>query len=444
MVGRINACLEPLLASHIRPRKRQANGSEARRQSGAGLQGEPQGKPGRAPSGESSPLELFALFARTGTLPWWADTTRTKLLEETLEHLLREAPERLRLLLQQFVRERRPLRRIVNHYGDDGFSALFDLLAPSLARTVSSPSWQIQRQIDLLQEALQNQFSSRDRARIRSRIWYRTLCFAGLVESERPEPPVFLRDLLLQLAATFEIDHATLISGVASVIRAGNLHTDNVIRDALEMLHHEVQAKSPRRRSANSLAGISDDSGAETGQPVSNLDFGDDDRLYIDNAGLTILWPFLGHFFRHLGLVEQNCFRNREARQRAVGLLQYLVTEDPSPPEYLLPIDKLLCGMAPDEVFEFGPPMVEVETEECTRPLQAAIAQAPILEDMSIPAFRGTFLLRQGISTTRDGAWLLRVERKTYDVVFGSIPLAAGLDQIALDGDGTPGGVVKS
>lgn len=105
-----------------------------------------------------------------------------------------------------------------------------------------------------------------------------------------------------------------------------------------------------------------------------------------------------------------------------MGLLQYLVTEDPSPPEYLLPINKLLCGMAPDEVFEFGPPMVEVETEECTRLLQAAIAQAPILKDMSIPAFRGTFLLRQGILTTRDGAWLLRVERKTYDVVLDRSP----------------------
>ena len=41
---------------------------------------------------------------------------------------------------------------------------------------------------------------------------------------------------------------------------------------------------------------------------------------------------------------------------------------------------------------------------------------------MSITGFRGTFLLRQGILGQRDGAWLLRVERETYDIVLERFP----------------------
>ena len=50
------------------------------------------------------------------------------------------------------------------------------------------------------------------------------------------------------------------------------------------------------------------------------------------------------------------------------------------------------------------------------------IAQAPILNNMSIPGFRGSFLLRLGILSLRDGIWLLRVERETYDLVLDRFP----------------------
>jgi hypothetical protein len=54
--------------------------------------------------------------------------------------------------------------------------------------------------------------------------------------------------------------------------------------------------------------------------------------------------------------------------------------------------------------------------------LQAVIVQAPILGNMSLAGFRGTFLIRDGVLSARDGAWLLRVERQSYDVVLDRIP----------------------
>jgi hypothetical protein len=155
---------------------------------------------------------------------------------------------------------------------------------------------------------------------------------------------------------------------------------------------------------------------------LSDLSFSDSDEIYVNNSGLVILWPFLNRFFKHLGLVEEKKFKDEAAVQRSVGLLQYLVSENTSPPEYLLPLNKVLCGMALDKVFDFGPPVTEVEIEECRQLLTLAIQRAPILHNMSIPGFRNTFLLRKGQLSARDGLWRLRVERETYDVVLDRFP----------------------
>lgn len=153
-----------------------------------------------------------------------------------------------------------------------------------------------------------------------------------------------------------------------------------------------------------------------------DLSFSAADELYVGNAGLVILWPFLGHFFARLDLLDERRFRDLAARQRAVGLLQHIATAEAAFPEYLLPLNKLLCGMELAEVFDFGPPVSGAEAQECEDLLAAVIAQAPILRDMSVPGFRGTFLLRPGLLRARDGAWLLQVERETYDIVLERFP----------------------
>jgi hypothetical protein len=154
-----------------------------------------------------------------------------------------------------------------------------------------------------------------------------------------------------------------------------------------------------------------------------DLSFSEADELYINNAGLVILWPFLSHFFTHLDLLAENKqFKNLATMQRAVALLQYLAIENDNFPEYWLALNKVLCGMAITDVYHLDSPLLESEMSECTTLLKAVIAQAPILRDMSESGLRGTFLLRAGVLSTRDGAWLLRVERETYDIVLDRFP----------------------
>ena len=154
--------------------------------------------------------------------------------------------------------------------------------------------------------------------------------------------------------------------------------------------------------------------------------FSDADELYVQNAGLVLLWPFLASFFAQLGLVEDKAFKDPTAMQRAAGLLQVLATGQAPDAEHLLPLNKLLCGMPVEEVFDFGPPPTDAETQACDDLLLAAISQAPVLRQMSPAGLRASFLLRNGQLSPRDGGWLLRVEHETHDIVLARFPWSVG------------------
>jgi hypothetical protein len=189
-----------------------------------------------------------------------------------------------------------------------------------------------------------------------------------------------------------------------------------------KLMDELVGLAPPSEPGHNPLQAVKETAESARDRTPIDLSFSDSDELYVNNSGLVILWPFLKRFFEHLGLVDEKKFNDEAAVQRSVGLLQYLVSEDASPQEYLLALNKILCGMALDEVFDFGPPVTEVEIEECRHLLTTVIEHAPILRNMSIPGFRNTFLLRKGQLSARDGIWRLRVERETYDVVLDRFP----------------------
>lgn len=146
------------------------------------------------------------------------------------------------------------------------------------------------------------------------------------------------------------------------------------------------------------------------------------DAVYIENAGLVLLWPFIGSLMTRLGLVHEGAFRSEAARHRGVRLLQVLVTAEDPFPEYLAPLPKVLCDVAIEETIDFSDELTPSELAECEQLLTAAIAQAAILRDMSPDSLRTAFLQRRGALRRRDGAWLLQVETESYDVVLTRFP----------------------
>ena len=72
---------------------------------------------------------------------------------------------------------------------------------------------------------------------------------------------------------------------------------------------------------------------------------GDGHEVYINNAGLVLLWPYLQQFFEQTGIVKEGTFVDREATFKAIHLLQFAVSGETEVEEHLLPLNKLLCGV---------------------------------------------------------------------------------------------------
>src|SRR5690554_554115 len=158
------------------------------------------------------------------------------------------------------------------------------------------------------------------------------------------------------------------------------------------------------------------------------------EEIYLRNAGLVLLWPYLPAFFSATGLVTRAKekrrapkFFNEEARERAVLLLHYLVFGAMEGQEYVMVLNKILCGLAFDKpVYPCLELLTKKEMREAEDFLRAVVENWPVMKNASIPALRGMFLQREGVLFTRDGWRVLRVEEKTHDVLLDRLPWGIG------------------
>jgi hypothetical protein len=147
------------------------------------------------------------------------------------------------------------------------------------------------------------------------------------------------------------------------------------------------------------------------------------DELYVDDAGLVILWPFLERFLFRAGVLgEDRGFLDEGAQLQAVALVDSLATGDPAPLEFRLPLAKLLCGRPFESDFALERPLTPEQLAEGDRLLAAVIDRVPALDGPSIPELRAGFLARPGALGARDGAWLMQVERRPHDAVLDRFP----------------------
>jgi len=151
------------------------------------------------------------------------------------------------------------------------------------------------------------------------------------------------------------------------------------------------------------------------------------DELYVDDAGLVILWPFLERFLLRAGVLgEDRRFLDAAAQLQAVALVGSLAIADPAPLEFRLPLAKLLCGRPFESDFALERPLAPEQLAEGDRLLAAVIDRVPALGEPSIPELRAGFLARPGALGARDGAWLLQVERRPHDAVLDRFPWSWG------------------
>ena len=107
---------------------------------------------------------------------------------------------------------------------------------------------------------------------------------------------------------------------------------------------------------------------------------------------------------------------------RATHMLQFLVNGSTSSPEYLLVLNKFLCGIKTGEPIEREIELNQKEKEVLEGLLQGMIQNWKVLGNTSVAGLRETFLQREGRLQLKNDAWHLLVEPRTFDMLLDQLP----------------------
>ena len=148
-----------------------------------------------------------------------------------------------------------------------------------------------------------------------------------------------------------------------------------------------------------------------------------------DDAGLVLLWPYLGTFFQQVGLLKDQQFIDEAAQLHGARLLMH-IAYGPA----LMEADYLGDIAACANVLVGLPVETWVEVEAVTAEQQACIdallgsviGHWAALKGMPVSGFRELFLLRQGMIEVGDGGLSMGVQKQPQDVLLRVCPWGVG------------------
>ena len=160
-----------------------------------------------------SQLELLTVFVQTGNLPWWAEATQPRLLEDCLQYLIQTAPESLCRLMRQWGQEKPLLHRIVWHYEDKLLSKLANLLAPSLHYSLAADP-------QILSLLLQQSpvAASQSATQLKQHIWYLILQVLSLAGTQFSKLDSFYHAVLTRIATERGVTYKALLIAIHQVL----------------------------------------------------------------------------------------------------------------------------------------------------------------------------------------------------------------------------------
>ena len=147
-----------------------------------------------------------------------------------------------------------------------------------------------------------------------------------------------------------------------------------------------------------------------------------EEGIYVANAGVVLLHPFLNQFFKNLLLIKEDGFVDSLSLQKALFLLHYLATGNANPNEHELVMAKILCGYPLEEPINNLIELIPQELDESESLLLSAIGQWSILKGTSADGLREGFLQRNGKLYSKNETLILQVEQGAIDMLLDNLP----------------------
>ncbi|HEY5749325.1 MAG TPA: contractile injection system tape measure protein [Chryseolinea sp.] len=149
---------------------------------------------------------------------------------------------------------------------------------------------------------------------------------------------------------------------------------------------------------------------------------GSPDALWVNEAGVILLHPFLPQLFRSRGWVDKENFVDAYGQTMAVYALHYLATGEAEAPEHQLLLPKLLTGMRLETVLHPVDPLTDDDRIACDELLIEVVKHWNALRNTSPDGLRQAYLRRSGKLENHDGKWRLTVEHKAQDILLSRLP----------------------
>ena len=298
------------------------------------------------------------------------------------------------------------IRRIIEQHDEGYLIKLIEVLT-----AVS------QRELPEMLEALAQLVSShailptlvpgKNKNELKRRIWYWVLELAA-TEQNRPGPLQLIEKLLLQNTTHYDISR---------IMSDANPSFFTIILPPVRKLYQE-----PELFSENQLV-LQREKKIDTDNNESKADSGiDEEGIFVQQAGLVLIHPFLYSLFKRLQLLSESKFADKSEQQKGIYILHYIASGSPVADEHELVVPKVLCEWPVEMPVEKNIEITADELNEADNMLQAAIEQWPVLKNTSVAGLREAFLQRNGKLFTKNDKLHLQVEAASIDVLLDQLP----------------------
>ena len=423
----------------------------------------------RLMSGRDMDLKLVQYFLRTGRWPWWSGRPAADALETVLAELVVSAPEELAAMIQAELFSRAARQRAVYQFPVEILTRL--MASAASASEEAAAGW-----VRVFMQGIQHAPGAQVSPAAASRLTWEAFFFAaGTLDRIDME---FLETVLDFILNEFQDKELPVLTGLQTALRQSRPISQREftaefrrlvdvrmrrIQERLSASHGETRS-SPRfgtaaRPDPGDPAGARREHGhfpdglrdpepdgddemrverstttadgkttvevliekppytIETGREMDELQ-----RIAVQNAGLVILWPYFKNFFEILEILDDEGGLKPASTGRAIHLLQYLATGDAETPEYMLPLNKLLCGWSLERPVDRAVEFTAQEAEEADQLLRAVISHWSALKRTSVEGLRASFLQRDGLLSETESHWLLQVELMGHDILLDRLP----------------------
>lgn len=159
-------------------------------------------------------------------------------------------------------------------------------------------------------------------------------------------------------------------------------------------------------------------------QRPANMQEESDTAIWIQNAGLVLLHPFLPVLFARLLVVnDQHQITNIK---KALCQIHYLLYGEEEYSDAKMVLPKIFCGISYGDPIQMDVAINSAEQKECNELMLSVIEYWEALKNTSVKGLLETFVWRRGKLSPGDKGWLLRVENRTEDILLDRLPWGIG------------------